>query len=232
MKVDNLDKILDLAEELHREIEIVSDIRSGKEAAVYRVLLDGQLVAMKVYINPEERMFSNAGQYLTGKYYAQSSQRKAMAKGNSFSKKLKQDNWIKREFYLLEKLYELGAKIPKPIWQLENAIFMELLGDEQDVALRLCNVDLTKEEAEKFLEIIIDTAVIFWKFGIVHADLSEYNILLWKNEPYIIDFPQAIDKRTHPEVDKILARDLHNVVRFFSKFMEVDYETVRRRFAD
>jgi len=230
MEKDGLQIIFDQVKKLGQEMEISSVIKSGKEATVYRVFLNGELVAMKVYKNPEERDFKNASRYLEGKNYLKPSHRKAVAKGNRFSKKLKYENWVKREFFLLEKLYKLGAKIPKPILQIESAIFMELLGDAENAASRLCEVELTKKEAEKAFRSVIETVLIFWNFGIVHADLSEYNILWWHKEPYIIDFPQAVDKRTHPNPSELLVRDLKNITRFFGKFIEIDFEEVVGRF--
>ena len=90
--MDNLRNLLDEATRLKHQIKIISDIRSGKEAAVYRVLLDDELVAMKLYKNPEERTFKNTGAYLTGKHYKTASHQKAILKNNKFAKKLKQNN--------------------------------------------------------------------------------------------------------------------------------------------
>ena len=230
MNDNNIQHIIDQAKLLNHTIEIISNIRSGKEAVVYRVLLDGNLVAMKLYKHPEERMFNNANQYLEGKYYKAASHRKAMVKGNKFSKRLKHNNWIEREFFMLERLYERGARIPKPLLQIDNAVFMELLGDDEHVAPRLCDVRLSKDEAQKAFKQIIDSVIMFWNDGIVHADLSEYNVLWWNNKPYIIDFPQAIDRRTHPHPHEILDRDLHNITKFFSKYTDVDVAEIRSKF--
>ncbi|KKR07437.1 MAG: RIO-like protein kinase [Parcubacteria group bacterium GW2011_GWC2_39_14] len=230
MKIDNIEVILEQAKKLNHTLEVISEIKSGKEATVYQVLLDGKLLAMKVYKNQEDKTLKNAGQYLSGKHYAKPSQRRATEKGNKFSKKLNYDNWVKREFYILEKLFKLGAQIPEPILQIENAVFMEYLGDKENSAPRLCDLNLSKKEAEAAFPIVLETALIFWNSGIIHADLSPYNILWWKNKPYVIDFPQAIDKRTNPDALKFLERDLQNVVKHFSKFMEIDYEKIRNQF--
>ncbi|KKQ80607.1 MAG: RIO-like protein kinase [Parcubacteria group bacterium GW2011_GWC2_38_7] len=230
MKIDNIEVILETAKKLNHTLKVMSEIKSGKEATVYQVLLDGKLLAMKVYKNQEDKNFKNAGLYLTGKHFAKASQRKATEKGNKFSKKLNYDNWITREFYILEKLYKLGAQIPQPVLQIENAVFMEYLGDQENSAPRLCDLNLSKEEAESAFPIILETTLIFWNAGIIHADLSPYNILWWKDKSYIIDFPQAIDKRTNPDALKFLERDLQNVVKYFSKFMKIDYEEVKKQF--
>lgn len=227
---EEIRNIFEEAARLGHKIEMVSNVKSGKEATVYRVLLDGELVAMKLYKKPEERMFKNTGQYLIGKYYKHPSHRKAVAKGNKFSKKLTHDNWVKREFFILEKLHSLGARIPKPILHVGDAIFMEFLGSHETAAPRLCDIDLTEYEAKRAFQKIIETMAIFWNFGIVHADLSEYNILWWKDEPYIIDFPQAIDKRTHPDAQRILNRDMQNITKFFGKFMQVNTDEMQKVF--
>ena len=227
----NIQNILEKAKLLNHEIEIISDIKSGKEAVVYSVLLNGELIALKLYKNPEERSFKNTNQYLLGKYYKNTSHRKAIEKGNKFSKKLKHENWVKREFFMLEKLYALGAKIPKPILHIENGIFMELLGDTETVAPRLSDLELTKTQAKKAFNKIIESMQIFWDFGIVHADLSQYNILWWKDEPYIIDFPQSINKKTHPNASELLERDLKNISNYFGKYIEIDVLEIKDFFA-
>jgi RIO kinase 1 len=218
MTMNDIDNIVEQVKKLGHEIKILSNIKSGKEAVVYRAILGGQLVAMKLYKNPDEIRFKNTGDYLFGKFYKKPSERKAIAKNNKFAKKLKHKNWVKREFFMLEKLFDSGAMIPKPILQIENAIFMELLGDEYVVAPRLCDISLRSDEAEKALDIILKNIELFWNFGIVHGDLSEYNILWWKNNPYIIDFPQSIDVRTHPNSKEIYDRDLKTILKYFSKY--------------
>ncbi len=232
MQNDYLQQTVEQIKKLDHQVEIISEIKSGKEAEVYRVFFDGQLAALKIYRDTNEKNFNKTDQYLAGKNYHRLSQRKAVAKGNSFAKKLKQDNWLKREFYLLEKLYQLGALIPRPILASEQAIVMELLGDEQQVAPRLCEVKLTAAEADDIFKQVIETMLILWQAGLVHADLSEYNILLWQQKPYLIDFPQAVDVRHHPEYNKLLERDLYNIVKFFRKFIEIDLTQVRNLFKD
>lgn len=230
MEAANIQSIIDQAKKLNHQIELIGHAKSGKEAIVYRVLLDGQPAAMKVYKNPEKRTFKNTGDYLLGKFYRESSHRKAIKKGNKFAKKLKHENWIKREFFMLQQLHKLGAKIPEPFLQIDNAILMQFLGDDENIAPRLCDIVLSKTEAQNVFDLIIKTVLIFWNFGIVHADLSAYNILYWNNEPYIIDFPQVIDRRNHPNSTEILNRDLKNIYQYFSKFIEIDFNELLNQF--
>lgn len=228
--MQNFDHIIEQAQKVGHKIEIGSNIKSGKEATVYRARLDGRSVAVKIYKNPQERSFRNTGAYLLGKYYRRASERKAIAKKNKFARKLKHENWVKREFFMLQKLFKNGANIPEPILQIDDAIFMELLGDENSVAPRLCDIELEKSEAEKAFSSVIKSMETFWNFGIVHADLSEFNILWWKSKPYIIDFPQSVDKRMHPNPREILDRDIKNVVKYFSKYFDINLEEIRSKF--
>ena len=230
--MNNTDRVIEHATKLNHKVEVLSNIKSGKEATVYKAVLDGSLVAMKVYKKPEERNFKNTGAYLMGKFYRRPSQRRAVAKNNKFAKKLRHENWVKREFFMLQKLFDSGANIPKPILQIDDAIFMELLGDNNAVAPRLCDIELEKSEAQKTFDSVIKSVETFWDFGIVHADLSEFNILWWKSNPYIIDFPQSIDRRTHPNPREILDRDLRNIVKYFSKYIDIDLEEIRSGFKE
>lgn len=221
-----MQSIREKAIHLGHTLEIGHPIKSGKEATVYRVTLDGSLVAMKLYKPPEERTFRNTNEYLLGKFYKNTSERKAINQKNAFGKKLLHANWIRREYFMLEKLFSLGASIPKPILHIESAIFMELLGDETVIAPRLCDMRFSEDNASSTLDTVLESMRIFWEFGIVHADLSEYNILFWKEKPYIIDFPQAINRKEHPNAEEMLMRDIRNVMKFFRKFTEGDEEKV------
>jgi RIO kinase 1 len=228
--MQDFSQIIEQAKAFGHIVAVVSHIKSGKEAAVFRAMLDGKIVAMKVYKNPEERSFQNAYEYLAGKFYKSPSARRAVAKKNKFGRKLKQKNWIKREFFMLQKFHEAGATIPRPILQIDDSIFMELLGDEGIVAPRLIDIELDQNEAATAYHSIIESMLIFWEHGIVHADLSPYNVLWWKSKPFIIDFPQSIDKRLHHDARNILDRDLKNITKYFGRYTEVDLAAAEKRF--
>lgn len=228
--MENFQKLLDCAKKLGHTVEILSSIKSGKEASVFSAVLDGRLVAMKAYTNPEERAFQGTDMYLEGKFYKHASEERAMRKKNAFGRRMQQENWMKREFFVLQKLYNAGAVIPEPFLQVENALFMELLGDDETIADRLIDTVLSEGEAVLAFQSVLKSTKIFWDLGIVHGDLSPYNILWWKSQPYIIDFPQSIDARTHPDARAFFERDLKNIVKYFRKFITIDFEEVLSRF--
>lgn len=196
-------------------LNLIRIISTGKEATVYLVRENNEkLYALKVYKDYETRAFKRNQEYIAGKYIHKKSEQKAIRKNNSFGKKLSHTVWIKREYFLLRRLYELNIKIPKPIVQVSNAILMEYLGDYNNPAPKLKDVVLQKSEAKKIYTIIENNIDTMYKNGIVHGDLSPYNILYWKNVPYIIDFPQALDIRNNPNVITILERDKMNMLKW------------------
>lgn len=107
---------------------------------------------------------------------------------------------------------------------------MELLGDHETVAPRLIDVELMEKEAPSVFKSLMESVEVFWNLGVVHGDLSAYNILWWNSKPYVIDFPQSIDVRTHPNAREILERDLQNLTMYFGKYMIVNLEQVKNRF--
>lgn len=227
---EQLQYIIEATEKEGHTLKVISAVKSGKEAEVYQVLLDNVLSAMKVYKNPEERSFKNADQYLSGKYYKTKSHQKAISKGNKFGKKLKHSNWIAREFLILKKLHTAGAAIPKPILQVQDAVIMEFVGNEEECARRLIDIDPNKKMAEIIFQNILENIKLFWKNGIVHGDLSAYNILYWDEKAFIIDFPQCIDTRNYPNPWEVLERDLNNIINYFKKYIAMDEDKVKEEF--
>ncbi len=198
-------------------IDYVKQLSSGKEATVYLVLYENRLLALKVYKNHLTRSFKNTQDYVAGKYLRRFSERKAIRKKNRFGKDLQHKLWVKREFYLLKKIYEKGVNIPEPIEMTNNAILMEYIGDYNNPAPLLKDVKLTYDEKSQIYKKIIDFINIMYEAGVVHGDLSEYNILFWDNEPYFIDFPQSLDIRNNPNSDWILDRDRANIEKWYHK---------------
>jgi RIO kinase 1 len=223
------EKIIELVEDLGHTIHIQNEIKSGKEATVFKVLLDEKLAAMKVYTIPENNTFKNNQKYLENQFFKTKSHERAVQKKSKFGKSLQFTNWVESEFRLLEKLHDAGASIPNPILQVEHIIFMELIGNETEVAPRLHDVELknySKEIIQDIFDLIFVAQDIFLNNGLVHGDLSSYNILLWKDTPYIIDFPQALNMHTNPNAKTMLIRDIETVCNYFSKYISISSDKI------
>lgn len=211
-----LEHALQLLQKKNYQLSIISVLRSGKEASVYKVEdQKSNTYALKVYKPHENRSFQQQADYILGKHFRERSIKRAVHKKTKLGKKLVQDNWVRREGFLLEKLNEIFANVPQIYEQVENAILIEYLGDENGAAPRLNEVKLTTEQKENFHRKILGNIELFKSIGIVHGDLSEFNILIWNNNIYIIDFPQAIDIKRNPEWEKYLERDIANINKFF-----------------
>ncbi|MFA6518084.1 MAG: RIO1 family regulatory kinase/ATPase [Candidatus Shapirobacteria bacterium] len=198
-------------------IRLVKNIKSGKEADCLLVDIKNQLYCLKTYKNRSLSTTQGNSLYLAGKYFRNPSQKKSVAKGNKFGKDLIRRLWTKREFYLLKKFYELGANVPGVFDYNTDSILMEYLGDINLPAPLLKDVDLDQNQLNQVFDQIIDSIKTFYTCGIVHGDLSEFNILWWQDSPYIIDFPQAIDVRHNPNANEFLLRDIGNICKFFGK---------------
>lgn len=205
----------------------IRTIKSGKEAKVFLCgTPNGRLFALKVYKDPEQRTFRKTDIYTSGRHVKNRSEARAMSGGNLAGKRIAHDKWIRREFYMLEKLSTLGCSIPKVFANRKDTILMEYIGWQENPAPRLSETVLTVEQAEKAFELILENVRLFFQSGIVHGDLSEYNILYWNSTPYIIDFPQSIDIRSNPHAREFLIRDIRNVCKYFEKYFPVDIETI------
>lgn len=216
-----------LAEYKRKGFELSAPImvRSGKEAIVYKVSDGTRPYALKVYKDPEQRTFQKNQVYTEAKFYRAPSTRKAIEKGNTFAKKFLHKSWVRREFHLLEKLYKVGANIPAVYAWTPTSILMKFVGDGEP-APRLSDVSLFPDEAEVTCDTLIKNMKLFFAAGIVHSDLSPYNILWWKEKPYIIDFPQAVDIRDNPNTEMLLRRDVASLAKYFKKLFAVNEKDI------
>jgi RIO kinase 1 len=225
----NLDSILKNYEKKHFHLVNPRQVKSGKEATVFVVNFGYKLLALKVYTNSKTRSFQNTKDYTENKYFRNPSERKSIYKSSPTAKSTAHQSWIRREHYLLDKLYEKGVNVPKAYSWTDESILMDFIGNEL-VAPRLIDVVLTKVQAKKAFDLILKDIQLMLDFGIVHSDLSAYNILWWKNKAYIIDLPQAIDIRQNPNKDPFLKRDLDNLISYFSKFIDINTKDIYSRF--
>lgn len=199
-------------------LDIVKEVRSGKEATVYLVSNQKhELFALKVYKNPDQRAFKHTEQYLAGKYFRSASLRRAVTKKNTYGRKVLNDLWTKREFYLLKLAFNAGVHVPKPFEWTSNSILMEFVGSDEVPAPRLSDVDLDSNKVNELYLMLMKDIEILRDRGIVHGDFSEYNVLIADGRPYIIDFPQALDIRNNPNWEEMYKRDIANIKKYFQK---------------
>ena len=199
--------------------EVLRPLMSGKEAAVYVVRCGDELRCAKVYKEANKRGFRQAAEYQEGRKVRNSRDARAMAKGSKYGRKGQEDAWQNAEVAALFRLANAGVRVPKPYDFLEGVLLMELVTDgEGGVAPRLNDVDLLPEDAREFHGFMIQEIVKMLCAGLVHGDLSEFNVLLGPDGPVIIDLPQAVDAAGNNHAFKMLERDVGNMAAYFGQF--------------
>ncbi len=199
--------------------EVIRPLMSGKEAAVYVVRCGEELRCAKVYKEANKRGFRQAVEYQEGRKVRNSRDARAMARGSKYGRKGQEDAWQNAEVAALFRLASAGVRVPKPFDFLEGVLLMELVGDgEGGVAPRLNDVDLHPDDAREFHAFMIGEIVKMLCAGLVHGDLSEFNVLLGPEGPVIIDLPQAVDAAGNNHAFKMLERDVGNMAAYFGQF--------------
>lgn len=199
--------------------EVLRPLMSGKEAAVYVVRCGGQLRCAKVYKEANKRSFRQASEYQEGRKTRNSRQMRAMAKGSKYGRREAEDAWQSAEVAALFKLAGAGVRVPKPYDFLDGVLLMEMITDESgDAAPRLNDVELDADQARRYHGFLINQIVRMLCTGLVHGDLSEFNVLLGPDGPVIIDLPQAVDAAANNHAYSMLERDVGNMASYFGQF--------------
>ncbi|MCX7104984.1 MAG: serine protein kinase RIO [Methylococcales bacterium] len=199
--------------------EVIRPLKSGKEAAVYVVLSEGQVRCAKVYKEANKRGFHKQSLYQEGRKVRNSRQARAMAKNSSFGRKQQEDVWQNAEVDALYRLAAVGVRVPKPYNFVEGVLLMELVTDEHgSAAPRLNDLVLSHDQALEYHGILIAEVVKMLCAGIVHGDLSEFNVLVDADGPVIIDLPQAVDAAANNNASIMLERDVNNMTAYFGRF--------------
>ena len=194
-------------------------LMSGKEANVYVVICGENIRCAKVYKEANKRSFHQAVHYTEGRKVKNSRMARAMEKGTRYGRKEQEAAWQNAEVDALYKLAAAGVRVPHPYGFYEGVLLMELVSDENgEPAPRLNDLILTDELARQYHQILIRQVVRMLCAGIVHGDLSEYNVLVDSNGPVIIDLPQAIDAAANNNACKMLERDVDNLAIYFGQF--------------
>lgn len=199
--------------------EVLSQLMSGKEATVYVVRSGDATRCAKVYKDAKQRSFRQAASYRDGRKVQNSRQTRAMEKGSRYGRQMQEEVWQNAEVNALFQLANAGVRVPQPYICTDGVLLMELVVDaEGDVAPRLNDVDLTQERALQLHAMLLNQVVRMLCAGVIHGDLSEYNILLAADGPVIIDLPQAVDAAANTEACAMLVRDVNNLAAYFGRF--------------
>ena len=206
--------------------EVISRLMSGKEADVYIVRCGEHIRCAKVYKEASKRGFKQAVKYQEGRKVRNSRRARAMEKGSKFGRKQQEETWQNAEVDALYLLAEAGVRVPQPYDCLGGVLLMELITDaEGEVAPRLGDVTMTAEQALEDHDAVIQHIVRMLCAGIVHGDLSEFNILVDQYGPVIIDLPQAVDAAANNNAESMLARDVNNISHYYGQFAPELLET-------
>jgi RIO kinase 1 len=208
-------------------LDVLRRVKAGKEATVYlcsaHPSTGREYVAAKVYRERSLRSSRNQGHYQQGRGMldedGQSSWRLDQV-GSQKSKRAKaatQTSWIMHEFTLLQTLHAQGADVPEPVEHGEQALLMEFIGDEQDAAPTLNDLEIEAKDAQRLFERVIFNVELLLGLGWAHGDLSPYNLLYHHGRLLLIDFPQVVDCRNNPRARAIFERDIERVAEYFDR---------------
>ncbi len=198
---------------------VMRQLMSGKEATVYVVRCGEEIRCAKVYKEANQRSFRQSVDYTEGRKVKNSRQARAMAKGSNYGKQAQEAAWQSAEVDALYRLAAAGVSVPTPYQFYEGVLIMDLITDDEgNAAPRLNDVVFTADEARQHHQALIQEVVRMLCAGIVHGDLSEFNILLSSQGPIIIDLPQAVDAAGNNQAKSMLERDVGNLADFFGQF--------------
>lgn len=199
--------------------EVLRQLKSGKEASVFVVRADGAVCAAKVYKRLEARNFRNRQDYVEGRESGDSREQRAMSRGTRFGRKKREEAWQDAEAVAMRRLAAAGVRIPRPIANHGGVLLMDLVLDASgQPAPQIASGRYDRAQAVRLHGVIMHQVAAMLRAGLVHADLSEFNILLAGDGPTIIDLPQAVDAAANNNAKRLLIRDVANVTRFFSRF--------------
>ncbi|MDT4290887.1 PA4780 family RIO1-like protein kinase [Methylomonas sp. MO1] len=199
--------------------EVIGSLKSGKEAAVYVVRCGGEICCAKVYKEADQRSFKQSVLYQEGRKVRNSRRARAMEKGSSYGRKEQESAWQNAEVTALYRLADAGVRVPKPYNFIDGVLLMELVADaDGHPAPRLNDLEMPAELAREYHAFLIGQIVRMLCDGLVHGDLSEYNVLVGADGPVIIDLPQAVDAAGNNNARAMLERDVANMAAYFGQF--------------
>ncbi len=199
--------------------EVIRQLMSGKEATVYVVRCGTEICCAKVYKEANKRSFRQSVNYTEGRKTKNSRRARAIEKGTSYGRKAQEVAWQNAEVDALYQLAAAGVRVPKPYNFYEGVLLMELITDnEGNAAPRLNDLILTAELSREYHHALIVEVIRMLCTGMVHGDLSEYNVLVDSKGVVIIDFPQVINAAANNQARDMLLRDVNNLAIYFGRF--------------
>ena len=199
--------------------QVIRPLMSGKEADVYVVRCGDQTRCAKVYKAADQRSFKQAVQYQEGRKVRNSRRARAMEKRSKYGRGQQEQAWHNAEVDALYRLAEAGVRVPRPYGCVDGVLLMELITDtEGDVAPRLSEVSMSAEQALEDHAVVMQYVMRMLCAGLVHGDLSEFNILVDEYGPVIIDLPQVVDAAANNHAQWMLARDVDKVTAYYGQY--------------
>lgn len=199
--------------------EVVARLMSGKEADLFIVRCGSRERCAKIYKDAVKRSFKKAAQYSEGRKVRNSRRARAMEKGSRYGRQQQEDLWQNAEVNALYRLQRAGVRVPEPYGCFDGVLLMELVVDETgDVAPRLNDVTMSAEQAQEDHALLMHYVKCMLCEGLVHGDLSEFNVLVNEEGPVVIDLPQAVDASANNNARDMLLRDVRNITAYYSQF--------------
>ncbi len=198
--------------------ELISGIKTGKEASVFLGKNPDGFVAVKVYTDLRVRSFKRDASYREGRFIGDARIQKAIEQGSKAGQDAHQILWVQEEFRQMEYLYQQGVNVPKAIAVNGISLIMEFIGDEDgNPAPRISDLKLEQDEAEEAFRQSVQNLKLIVRSGRVHGDYSTFNILWHAEKAVVIDFPQVIEFKNNPNAGAFLQRDVNSLCKSFRK---------------
>ena len=199
--------------------EVLRSLMSGKEAQVYLVRCGQEIRCAKVYKDVADRSFKHAVQYQEGRKARNSRRQRAMAKRSKFGREQQEVVWQTAEVDALYALADAGVRVPKAYGLFDGVLLMELItGADGEVAPRLNDITMSAEQAVKDHAKVMNYVLRMLCVGLVHGDLSEFNVLQSEDGPVIIDFPQVVNAAANNHAESMLQRDVGNITQYYAQY--------------
>jgi RIO kinase 1 len=198
--------------------DVLRPLKSGKEAAVYVVRSGDDVRCAKVYKDMAQRSFQQRVQYQEGRKVRSSREARAMGKASKYGRKQQEVAWKNTEVDALYQLREAGVRVPEPFGYFHGVLVMELVTDADGLsAPRLGEVDVSPEDARAYHQILVRQVVLMLCSGLIHGDLSAYNVLIGPDGPVVIDFPQVVSASGNNAARTMLLRDVNNLTAYLGR---------------